>query len=266
MILKIRDFLLDSAVKNLDVNSVDITVAHREMIMKKKMLKKLFEKFYHLCIKADQKYFKCNSTKRLEIGSGSSFIKAVYPEVLTSDIKPLPFTDLVCSAENIPFGDNELRSIIGINVFHHIPNPRLFFKEALRVLEPGGGIVLIEPYYGPFANFLFKHLHSSENFIPDYPEWETATTGPMSNANQALSYIIFKRDLQKFNQEFPDLEIVKGIPHTHLWYLLSGGVNFRQVVPNWGIPIIKFLEFILTPLDRMLCLQHTIIIRKVNPR
>ena len=97
----------------------------------------------------------------------------------------------------------------------------------------GGGIIMIEPYYGPLARFLFKRLHSSEGYETNVPTWESeANMGAMSNANQALSYVVFAKDREIFEQEFPELELLVDRPHTHLRYLLSGGVNFRQLVPK----------------------------------
>ena len=116
------------------------------------------------------KYFDdCQGGARLEIGSGTGVISEVFPDVITSDMKLLPFIDLVLDAEELPFADNSLRAVFAINVFHHLPNPRAFFAEMLRVLRPGGGVVLIEPFYGPIASWVFKGLHQSEAFEPDVP-------------------------------------------------------------------------------------------------
>ncbi len=211
----------------------------------------------------DRRYFEETPGPCLEIGSGSSRIKEVYPEVITSDIKHLPFIDLVLRGEAMPFGACSLRAIYAINVFHHLARPRLFLGELLRVLHPGGGAVLIEPFHGPFARWLFQHLHAAEGFDPRAPTWDSpGPTGPLANANQALSYIVFTRDRQKLEAEFPTLEVVLDRPHTHLWYLTSGGVNFRQLVPDsWG-RLIQSAESVLSPLNRWLALQHTIVLRK----
>jgi SAM-dependent methyltransferase len=260
---KIINKLKDSRVKSMDIDSSDVVVAHRKILKDKKILQELFYSFYNNCRKFDEKFFDSCDGKRLEIGSGSSIIKDVFPDIITSDIKKLPFVDVVCRAEEMPFHDNELRAIYAINVFHHIPNPRAFFREALRVLQPGGGIILIEPWYGPIARRLFSNLHETEGFYPDAPNWEANhQTGPMSNANQALSYIVFNRDREKFVEEFPELEIVVTKPHTHLWYVLSGGVNFKQLVPDVFIPVVKFFERVLSPLNKWISLQHTIVLRK----
>ena len=53
----------------------------------------------------------------------------------------------VCRGEALPFSDGSVRALYGINVFHHLPSPRDFFRELVRVLGSGGGAVLIEPYH-----------------------------------------------------------------------------------------------------------------------
>lgn len=263
MITQLRNWLIEPAVRNLDPDAPDFTTAHREVLRKKPLLRRLFERFYRECREQDERLFGNAEGKRLEIGSGSSFIKEVFADVVTSDIKPLPYVDVTARAEALPFPDKGLRAIYAINVFHHLPNPRAFFRELLRVLSPGGGVVMIEPHYGLFARFLFKRLHASEGYELDVKHWEAdKELGAMSNANQALSYIVFKRDRAIFEREFPELEIVLDRPHTHLLYLLSGGVNFRKLVPDWAGGALEFAEWLLTPLNPIIAIQHTIVIRR----
>jgi SAM-dependent methyltransferase len=171
--------------------------------------------------------------------------------------------DIVLSADRLPFADNSLRAIYGINVFHHLSRPREFFREILRVVNPGGGVVLIEPFYGLVASWVFKNLHKSEGFEPEASDWDSPIeTGPFSKANQALSYIVFKRDLSQFKKEFPELEVVFMRPHTQLWYILSGGVNFRQLLPDRLTSVARLSEQMLSPLNHWIALQQTIVLRK----
>lgn len=259
---RLRDALREPLVGALDVDSPDFSLAHRRVLMSKPMLRELFESFYRDCRALDEKYFAETSGARVEIGSGSSFIADVFPDVITSDIKVLPSVKLVLNAEAMPFPDESLRCIYAINVFHHLPDPRAFFREMLRTLQPGGGIILIEPYYGPAARFLFTRLFVSEGFDQHAQSWETPDAGPFSQANQALSYVVFKRDRSTFEREFPELKLVTDLPHTHLSYLISGGVNFRQLAPDWISPALRYLENALSPLNPVLALQHTIVLRK----
>src|SRR6187402_25446 len=118
------------------------TLAHRDIILQKPFLKKLYNDWYDVFIK---KAKEIKTGKYLEIGSGGGFLKEVFPEVITSDILNLPGVDQVFSAEELPFKENELASIMMLNVFHHIPKPYLFLKEAERTLVKGGKIIMIEP-------------------------------------------------------------------------------------------------------------------------
>lgn len=260
---RLRAALKEPATRNLDVNTSDMTMVHRHVLLNKRMLRRLFEGFYAECRRLDERHFQGCDGPRLEIGSGSSIIKEFWPDVITSDIKPLSFVDRVVDAQAMPFPAESLRAIYGINVFHHLPRPRLFFREALRVLQPGGGVVFIEPYHGVFGRWLFPRLHDSEIFDLDAPTWENdLQSGPCSGANQALSGIIFDRDRERFEREFRDLELVLDRPHTHLCYLLSGGVNFRQLVPRAAEPLARGAEALFSPLNRWIALQHTIVLRK----
>jgi len=262
LIRRIRSFLMEPALRAVEVDSSDLSVIHRKVLLRKKILRELFDSFYRECRAADERYLD-GSGARIELGSGSSVMKGSYPDVITSDVKRLPFVDLVLDAQQMPLRDASVRAFYAINVFHHLPDSRAFFRELLRVLIPGGGVVMVEPYFGPVARLLFPHLHATERYDLDASTWETsAQTGPMSNANQALSYIVFRRDLDTFQREFPRLEIVFQRPHTHLWYLTSGGVNFRQLVPDSAVALIKALETAARPLNRWLALQHTIVLRK----
>jgi SAM-dependent methyltransferase len=259
---RIRDFLTEPLVRNTDPDSSASTFAHREIVRRKVLLRALFERFYRDCRSLDSKYFAASQGVRFEIGSGSSFFKEVFPDILTSDVKTLPFIDLVASADALPMRSESVRAVYAINVFHHLPDPRLFFRELDRVLAPGGGTVLIEPYHGPVARVIFRHLHATESFDTTSSSWRRSDGGPMSNANQALSYLVFERDRKDFEREFPRLELVHQRPHTHLMYVLSGGVNFRQLVPDSFAPGLLAVERVLSPLDRILALQQTLVLRK----
>lgn len=257
----LRNWLLDPDARAHDLDGVDASLLHRRAVERKPLLRELFATFYDECRASDARYFGDVPGARVEIGSGAGIIKMHYPDVLTSDLKALPFVDVQLRAEALPFAARSLRAIYAVNVFHHLGDPRRFFGEALRALATGGGVVLIEPYHGPVARWLFPRLHASEGYDPDAADWNSAC-GPMSGANQALSYVVFERDRSLFEREFPAFELVALRPHTHVAYLASGGVNFRQLVPNLVAPAVRLAERSLTPLNRWIALQHTVVLRK----
>jgi ubiquinone/menaquinone biosynthesis C-methylase UbiE len=59
----------------------------------------------------------------------------------------------------LPFHDRSTSAILLLNVLHHLPDSRVFFRECARVLKPGGRVCLIEPYAGPLSRRLIRPLH-----------------------------------------------------------------------------------------------------------
>lgn len=261
MFSRLRSWLQDPRVRALDVDGVDFSVAHRRVLQSKPLMQRLFRDFYRQCREMDERLL-TGTGVRIEIGSGAGFMGEAFPDVIMSDVKPLPFVQLVCRGESLPLRDASVRALYAINTFHHLPSPAGFLAELVRVLSPGGGAVFIEPYFGPVARWTFKRLHSSETFDAAADWVAPPNAGPFSRANQALSYIVFVRDRARFEREFPGLELVADVPHTHVRYVLSGGVNFRQLVPDAAEPIVMALERVTSPLRSFLSLQHTIVLRR----
>jgi len=258
----LADLLRDPTVDNVDIDGEDRLEQHRRMLVKKRMLREVFNDFHQLFNRLDQRFFSGNGM-RLELGAGVAPIRDSFPDVLATDIVYSEHLDKTLNAENMDIENSSVRSIFGQNCFHHFPHPDKFFQELMRVLTPGGGAILLEPYHGPIAGLLYQRLFHSEGFDKNYPSWETPATGPMNGANQALSYIVFNRDRTIFEKKYPYLEIVLQEPvGNYLRYLLSGGLNFRQLCPDFATDLIRLLEKLLSPANRWLALHYVIVLRK----
>jgi SAM-dependent methyltransferase len=263
----IRNIVLDERIKDksIDRDSEELLRVHLEIIKSKKIIHNVFEEFYDICNNLKNKYFIKSDKKIIELGAGVSFIKDKYPNIITSDIKNYEGVDIVVNAQEMQFKDSEVNTFYGINCFHHFPEPRKFFMELDRTLEDGGGAILIEPYYGWFSNILYKKVHEDEFFYKEQKNWETGQNENqfMTGANQALSYLIFIRDREIFEKEFPNLVIEDTIIiNNYMRYLVSGGVNFKQLLPTFMEKPIKFFEFLLSPLNKIFALHYAIVIRK----
>ncbi len=234
------------------------TLAHKEIILRKPFLKRVYLDWYSVFKKVADQFPK---GKTLEIGSGGGFLKDVIPTVITSDILPLECCELVFSAEEMPFAGGELSAIFMLNVFHHIPKPWMFLNEAQRVLAKGGKVVMIEPANSVFSRFIYRNFHH-EPFEPA-GEWEIQSSGPLSDSNQALPYIYFQRDKLKFEKEFPQLSIKSITYHTPFRYLLSGGVSMRPLIPSWSFGFFTGMEKLISPLSRQLGMFATIELEKI---
>ena len=114
--------------QNLD--DLELSKLHLQIIKRKGFLRRLYVDFYKMLIDA----IEYNSDRTvLELGSGGGFIKELYPMVITSDVLELPTVDNVFSACQMPFNDHSLDAIIMVDVFHHIPDVRAFFRGMSKV-------------------------------------------------------------------------------------------------------------------------------------
>lgn len=248
---------------DVDLDSEDRINQHAAVLARKPMLRDIISEFHHLLHALDRRYFGDTPGLRIELGAGIAPVRNAYPDVLATDVVPGRHLDRILDAQAMELSDGSVRVLFGLNSFHHFPEPERFFAEATRVIRPGGGIVLIEPYYGPCASVLLKRIFASEGFDKTMKGWSAPMTGPMSGTNQALSYIIFKRDLVEFRQRFPSLDLAHEEPlRNYLRYVLSGGLNFRQLAPDALVPAVKRLEALTHPLRRFLALFHVVVIRR----
>jgi len=241
-----------------DLDDPRTTLAHRDIILQKPFLKKLYQDWYKVFIAEARKI---KNGKHLEIGSGGGFLKEEFPEVVTSDILSLPNVDQVFSAEQLPFKNNELASIIMLNVFHHIPKPYLFLKEAQRTLVPGGIVIMTEPANSTLGRFIYKRFHHEP--FEEKGGREIEPGNPLSNSNQALPYIYFERDTELFKKEFPHLKIRSIKYHSPFSYVISGGVSRSAMLPFFMYPLVKGIEWLLSPFARQLGLFCTVELEKI---
>ena len=241
-----------------DLDDPKATLAHRDLILQKPFLMRLYNDWYDVFI---NKAKEIKTGKHLEIGSGGGFLKEVFPEVITSDILALPNVDMVFSAEVMPFKENELASIVMLNVFHHIPKPYLFLQEAQRTLVKGGKIIMTEPANSALGRFIYKRFHH-EPFEENGPR-EIKAGNPLSNSNQALPHIYFERDLELFKKEFPLLKINSIKYHSPFSYIISGGVSRSAMLPYFMYNFVKGIEWLFSPLSKQLGLFCTIEVEKI---
>ena len=258
----LMDWLRDPSVRGVDVDADDRLQRHARMLARKHMLLEVFQDFHHLFDRLDRQWLS-GAGKRVELGAGVAPMRDSYPDVISTDVVPAPNLDRTLNAQDMGLSDASVRVFFAQNCFHHFPDPDAFFSELERVLVPGGGAILIEPYHGPAASFLFRRLFRTEGFDKSAPSWQTPATGPMNGANQALSYLVFVRDRAEFERRHPALELVHQKPlDNYLKYLLSGGLNFRQLLPDVTSPVIGVFQLCLVPFRRWLALHHVVVLRK----
>jgi SAM-dependent methyltransferase len=75
-------------------------------------------------------------------GSCSQYIGCDY---LSDRSKP----DVVCSALDLAFPDNEFDTVVSTEVLEHVPDPLRALKEMYRVAKPGAHVIVSTPMYWP---------------------------------------------------------------------------------------------------------------------
>ena len=253
----LKKLLSHSLTAGLNLDDPQTTVLRREIILEKKFLRGIYQDWYRLLAASVPSI----SGSLLELGSGPGFLKEHIPDVVTSEIFYCPGVDLALDGMQLPFGDEVLRGIVMTDVLHHIPNARLFFAEASRCIKPGGVLVAIEPWVTTWSRFIYKNLHH-EPFDPDALSWEFPQAGPLSGANGALPWILFRRDYEQFTHEFPEWHVKTIDLMMPFQYLVSGGVSMRTLMPSWTRGLWRTLENLLARWENSLAMFALIVLEK----
>ena len=230
-------FLRLKDIDKYDLDDPRRTIHHKEIIKSKPFLHHLYVEWYseikRLCEHAPE-------GRIIELGSGGGFLKEIFDQIETSDILELPDNDHTFNALSMPFEDSSVSAFVMVDVFHHVPDSKQFLAEMNRCLKPGGLIVMSEPCTTWWSKFIFKNFHHEP--FNEKGDWTIPGSGPMSDANGALPWIVLQRDKAKFNELFPQLNVVRRKLHSPMSYMLSGGVSMKQLVPSWSYGFIRFLE------------------------
>lgn len=255
-------FLISPSLRQAEIGSREWFQQQQAMILSKPLVKRCYDLWYE-ALARDVASVPGRGVV-LELGSGAGYLKRFVPQAITSDLTP-GMADMIVDGRSLPFDDGSVQALLLTHVFHHIPDVRAFFREAQRVLLPGGVISMIECAHTPLSRLFFGKVHP-EPYLPDAERWEFDAANSMLDSNQALSWIVFFRDRERFRREFPDftLEGVRYLPW--LSYLLSGGVNLRSLVPPAAAPLFRWLDDKLRPLDRLGAIHWHITIRKAAAR
>jgi SAM-dependent methyltransferase len=224
------------ATRGLDIDDPATTSVRREIVRSKPFLTAVYDEWYDLMVSRIPDL----AGSLLELGAGGGFLKERLPEVITTEVFPVPGVDRVVDARDLPFEDASLRGILMTNVFHHVPNAAKFLTEAERTLVTGGRIIMIEPWNTGWSRFVHRHLHV-EAMSPDASDWEFPAAGPLSGANAALAWIVTARDRQRLESEWR-LRVLETRPLMPFRYLASGGVSLRSLQPMWTFKAWKALE------------------------
>ena len=223
--------------RGLNIDDAQTTELRKQIIFKKPFLRKIYEQWYSQI----KDCLPLSAGPVLELGTGAGFLKNYITDLITSDIMPIKDSDLTCNALHLPFDANSLRAIVMINVLHHIPDADVFFQEGHRCIKNKGVMIMIEPWVSAWSQVVYSNFHH-EPFDPEAESWKLPLSGPLSGGNDALPWIIFNRDIEKFKQEHSYWTMKSVTPGMPLTYLLSGGVSMRNLALGWMYTPLAYIE------------------------
>ena len=253
----LKNLLAHPLTLGLEIDDPRTTALRRQIMREKEFLRQLYVEWYDKL----RSEIPGGGGRCLEIGSGGGFFKEQYSDLITSEVFAAPGIDLVVDARRLPFAAGTLRSILMVDVLHHIPDVELFFAEVTRCLHPGGVLAMLEPWVSPWSRFVWQNLHH-EPFEPEAEAWHLPKAGPLSGANSALPWIVFQRDKKIFEQQYPFLRIEAISIDYPFSYFASGGVSLRSLLPGCVYPLFRKIERSLAGLNGIIGCFAFITLRK----
>ena len=179
----------------------------------------VYEDFY------DRLAAECRPGRTIEIGGGIGNLKQRLVDVVSTDIQFVPWLDCVADAQRLPFAAGAAANIVMVDVLHHLEFPAVFFREAARVLRPGGRVLMVEPAitYGSTLFYRFFHYEPVRTSAEALAEGAPNPRRDPYDSNQAIPTILVTRERARFHAHFPDLRIVRVVWFGLAAYPLSGG-------------------------------------------
>ncbi len=246
--------------------SFEILQKHRRVWHEKGLLRRIYHRWYRDILE----YVPDRGTV-LEIGGGGGNLKEFCPKLITSDYVFCPWLDINLDAHYLPFREASLGAVIAIDVLHHLQNPVVFLKEARRVLEPGGRLILLEPFISPWSWWVYRYLHpedvdfSEDVFLLAGKEGAASDKDPF-DGNMAIATKLFRRESSRLAGMFPDFPVIDIRYSDFFLYPMSGGFEKPSLCPEFFVPAVCLAEKILQPLSRFLAYRMLAVMEKEHAR
>lgn len=140
--------------------SLQTLIEHRRVFAEKAVLKDVYGVWFDRLLDGLPR-----GARVLEAGAGPGLFSphslARRPDLrwIALDLIEAPWNDIVADAQVLPFRDATFDAVLGVDFVHHLSTPLEFFREAARVLKPGGELRVVEPWVSPFSFPIYRYLH-----------------------------------------------------------------------------------------------------------
>jgi len=202
----------------------------------------------------------------IEIGGGIGNFKSRLVNVVSTDVQFAPWLDCVADAHQLPFADGTAANIVMVDVVHHIEFPSRFFREAERIMRPGGRLIMVEPAITWGSTFFYRFMHQEPVDMSADPLAD-GIPDPRRNpydSNQAIPTLIATREKERFLRLFPNFRISHVDYFSLVAYPLSGGFKPWSLIPVRLVKPVLTVEHLIEPvLGRWFAFRMLLVIDKI---
>jgi SAM-dependent methyltransferase len=200
----------------------------------------------------------------VEVGSGIGNIKDVIPSCLRTDLFQNPWIDRVENAYAMTFDDCSVAALILFDVFHHLQYPGTAFKEFLRVLVPGGRVIIFDPCMSLAGMLVYGLLHHEPVAATKPIDWLAPEGWQPKNdvyyaAQGNASRVFFNG---RYAPLLRDWNVVCRRTFSAFSYIASGGYSKPQLYPDKWYPGMKAVDAILDKIPVLFATRLLVVLER----
>ncbi|MDX2054172.1 MAG: methyltransferase domain-containing protein [Polyangiaceae bacterium] len=183
----------------------------------------------------------------VELGAGPGFSRELVQakELLITDYAESDWLDVKnVDAMATPFENGEFDFAISVNMIHHLAYPLRFFREMVRILRPGGRLIVQDVRCSLFLRAALRlQRHEGYDFGVDvYDESAPCTNpdNPWAGNNAVVDLLLARED--ELARRVPELALMHRSYSEFLTLLNSGGVIATTAYVPLPLGLAKWVE------------------------
>lgn len=200
----------------------------------------------------------------VELGSGIGNIKDVIPHCLRTDLFANPWIDQTENAYELSFPDSTVSDLILFDVFHHLRHPGTALRECWRVLQPGGRLIIFDPFISLLGLIVFGVYHPEpvawwNEIVWNAPEGWSAKDSDYYAAQGNATRVFFGRMVKTL---LKDWNIVCRQRLATISWAASGGYSGPQLYPDQLYSQMRKLDGIFDFIPGLFATRTLIVLEK----